>query len=442
MSIQVGRPAVPRRSPVPTSSIYRRALVAVAVLIGVFGVFPAGASAAATITSVGDTFTLTDAPGAALDYFGMTSGGSGSAALFYIDSRRDDTSLVLGAGCWRNTFEDGTPSDGVQCTGIGVTGVVAMLGDNNDSWHTGPAADITLTVYGGDGDDGLLGRGDVAPFVGNDTMYGDAGNDRLIGWAGADHLYGGAGNDLLSGDNHPEQTNGGNDYLDGGPGDDELDGDDADDELRGGPGLNSLTGGKGNDVLLGGPDHDEVYGGPGTDDLRGGADGDFLHSRDSEADTVRCGGGIDLVLADKLDRFPDRDCEFVKMPGEDPCPNLYTHSDHWTPYPAIVDARGNCFGGSGSDTMTGDNGPDYIASGAGNDKLFGKGGNDSLQGQAGADRIDGGPGRDKMYGGPGGDRINARDGKPGDLLNCGPGRDVALINRGDTTRGCEVIKVG
>ncbi len=45
-----------------------------------------------------------------------------------------------------------------------------------------------------------------------------------------------------------------------------------------------------------------------------------------------------------------------------------------------------------------------------------------------------------MNAGSGNDRIDARGGGA-DLINCGSGRDTALIDRDDATRGCERVIV-
>lgn len=85
----------------------------------------------------------------------------------------------------------------------------------------------------------------------------------------------------------------------------------------------------------------------------------------------------------------------------------------------------------------GTNGPDRLVGTAENDTLSGRGGNDVLIGRGDSDRL---------IGGTGNDRINAVDpGRPeGDLVNCGPGRDVALIDPSTedvVSRNCEVVRV-
>jgi len=54
----------------------------------------------------------------------------------------------------------------------------------------------------------------------------------------------------------------------------------------------------------------------------------------------------------------------------------------------------------------------------------------------GDDVIVGGLGRDHLYGGRGADRIGARDGRPGDVVDGGLGKDTCLADVGDLVRRC------
>jgi hypothetical protein len=91
---------------------------------------------------------------------------------------------------------------------------------------------------------------------------------------------------------------------------------------------------------------------------------------------------------------------------------------------------------------------EYLAGGGHDDVIYGLGGNDTLLGGAGDDRIFGGPGNDvitggsgadHLYGGPGSDTIYAADGER-DVVDCGPGRDRAVVDLGvDKVIGCEVV---
>jgi Ca2+-binding RTX toxin-like protein len=119
---------------------------------------------------------------------------------------------------------------------------------------------------------------------------------------------------------------------------------------------------------------------------------------------------------------------------------------------AVVLARA-LRGGPGGRLMVGTSGPDLIVGQGGNDVIKGKGGRDRLRGGKGNDRLIGGRGRDVLVGGPGRDGFNMRNGvelpAPGrdvirardhtlDEINCGAGRDKAIVDRAeDGAFGCE-----
>ena len=105
-------------------------------------------------------------------------------------------------------------------------------------------------------------------------------------------------------------------------------------------------------------------------------------------------------------------------------------------------------GGPGPDRFHGSDGPDAINGGGGRDRIKGRKGNDCLAGQSGGDRLGAGAGEDlvlagrgadRVSGGAGADRIRAAGGG-NDRVRCGPGRDVAKVDRRDRVRGCERIK--
>ncbi len=74
--------------------------------------------------------------------------------------------------------------------GTGVQNVTMDGGDGNDTLN-GSAANTTLQLFGGTGNDMLTGG------ARNDTLLGGDGNDTLSGGRGLDTLDGGAGNDVL-----------------------------------------------------------------------------------------------------------------------------------------------------------------------------------------------------------------------------------------------------
>ncbi len=75
------------------------------------------------------------------------------------------------------------------------------------------------------------------------------------------------------------------------------------------------------------------------------------------------------------------------------------------------------------------------------DHLVGTKHGDRIKGLKGADVINGKGGTDTLLGGPGADKIKARDGKL-DYIDCGPGKDVAVVDRAeDGVVDCEEVRV-
>ena len=70
----------------------------------------------------------------------------------------------------------------------------------------------------------------------------------------------------------------------------------------------TVDGGSGNDEVSGGAAADDLTGGPGGDLLNGNGGDDTLRSQDGEVDTINCGAGIDIVVADVADQI-GADCE-------------------------------------------------------------------------------------------------------------------------------------
>jgi hemolysin type calcium-binding protein len=62
------------------------------------------------------------------------------------------------------------------------------------------------------------------------------------------------------------------------------------------------------------------------------------------------------------------------------------------------------------------------------DHLVGTRHRDRIDGHGGGDRINGRGAPDNLFGGSGADRIRARDGRQ-DMIDCGPGKDVAIVDR-------------
>jgi hypothetical protein len=114
----------------------------------------------------------------------------------------------------------------------------------------------------------------------------------------------------------------------------------------------------------------------------------------------------------------------------------------------VGDGNDKLNGQDGDDTLYGAGGKDTLRGGKGSDKLFGGDGNDKLLGEAGKDTLDGGKGNDtltggadanKYKGGAGKDKISARN-KKKDTVDCGAGKDVAVLDKIDRAKGCETVK--
>jgi Ca2+-binding RTX toxin-like protein len=116
-----------------------------------------------------------------------------------------------------------------------------------------------------------------------------------------------------------------------------------------------------------------------------------------------------------------------------------------------TDRRDFMYGRAGNDTMAGNGASDFLFAHRGDDTMSGDGGRDGLWGGHGNDTLEGGHGEDALYagigldmleGGPSSDLLNAgeNDGVP-DVVDCGHGRDRAVIRRGDVAIDCERVRV-
>jgi len=137
---------------------------------------------------------------------------------------------------------------------------------------------------------------------------------RLWGRAGADFLYGSETRAAcLFGGRDPDTMDL---WLGGGA----AWGEHGSDEISGSPLDDILDGGDGNDALIGGEGADAIRGGPGVDRIEGGAGDDMIDSNDGRGEIVRCGDGVDEVVADGRDILLD--CELVWREGAGSVPSL------------------------------------------------------------------------------------------------------------------------
>ena len=201
--------------------------------------------------------------------------GSGCTGTSTLDCNLDylpaDTTTVV-----RFSMDVGTPGAKTVGARVSATGGDRNVQDNSGSVTlqvvasvaTPSAASATRAATKGVTRNGTNSPNVLTGTARADTLKGHGGNDRLTGRAGNDRLLGGLGNDRLDG-------------------------------------------GAGSDRLLGGAGNDRLFGGAGRDVLDGGGGNDTITAADKSRDTIRCGAGRDVVLADRRDVVA-RDCEYVR----------------------------------------------------------------------------------------------------------------------------------
>jgi hypothetical protein len=260
-----------------------------------------------------DDFTVNGPMGAALHL----DGGPGTDSLLFNGTPGNDVIILT---------DSSITGLGAGVTFVSIENLVIDAGAGNDLVD-GSALTISVTIYGGTGDDTLIGGSN------NDKLYGEEDNDDLIGNLGNDYLDGGSGSDGLVGDQGTIVRV----VLDGSTattlaipsgklsatideagirrdvtltdadqgGDDELVGGEGDDYAHGGAGNDKLAGDEGNDALFGDAGNDTVAGGTGDDHMYGGAGNDTLDGQEG-ADLAYGGDGDDRLIADQSgDRLID-----------------------------------------------------------------------------------------------------------------------------------------
>lgn len=267
----------------------------------------------------------------------------------------------------------GTEGDDVLI-GTPQDDIIAALG-GDDIVYGRESRDV---IYGGEGNDTLIG-GD-----GDDVLYGEGGHDRIFGGAGNDVLFGGDGDDEMYGEegNDILIAGSGNDIAGGGVGNDRLFGEEGHDALSGEAGSDLLDGGEGDDVLSGGTGMDTVFAGAGDDRVITGPGveetrmiASAIAAPASDGDDVYSGGeGFDTYDASST--------------SEDVTINLMaeTASGSEIGTDRVEDFEA-ALGGSGDDTLTGDDNANLLVSNAGDDTLTGGDGDDTVQGGEGNDTV-------------------------------------------------------
>ncbi|MCW2832705.1 MAG: hypothetical protein JWN68_658 [Nocardioides sp.] len=86
--------------------------------------------------------------------------------------------------------------------------------------------------------------------------------------------------------------------------------------IRGFTGNDTITSGALDDALSGGVGNDTLTGNGGRDVLDGGVGNDTVNARDGVVDTIDCGDGVDIAVADANDSVAN--CETVQLPAVAP----------------------------------------------------------------------------------------------------------------------------
>ncbi|MEM6779013.1 MAG: Ig-like domain-containing protein [Planctomycetota bacterium] len=347
--------------------------------------------------------------------------------------------LDLTAGATSITIDGGAGDDDIDAGSLG-----AKPGVTDD--------DVSLTLFGGDGNDNLIGSDPADGAAVSDVLYGGDGDDRLEGGRGRDQFFGGAGNDYfvwVAGD--------GSDLMEGGTGDaDQLvfianDGDTLLQVYGGGQFTDSLggffpgqtlsnssrgifelnagqvflnmgdvesiqidaLGGSDNIVINNQADANSAAGNPisqGTDlgastvesiEVFAGAGDDDIEvhgtAGDDNLDAALQGGQITisgLPVALQIDAPEIADTLY--MHGQEGNDNIKAAAGLETSIGIVL------AGDAGDDFLSADAillggpGDDFLEGGAGNDQLFGEEGEDILIGGGGLDTIDGGDDYDQI----------------------------------------------
>jgi Ca2+-binding RTX toxin-like protein len=202
----------------------------------------------------------------------------------------------------------------------------------------------------------------------------------------------------------------------------DVDGGDGTDNIDGGDGADLLKGGNGDDRIV--PDDNPA----GTrDDARGDAGNDTIVWNGGDDDDVNDGGeGNDTSV---VNGAPTGETFTIKAgaAGRVAFDRVSTNPASFSIDIGTTEAL-QLNAGGGDDTIKGFAG----VAGLIRTELNGEDGNDGIRGTDAEDRINGGKGHDL---------INSRD-RAEDLVDCGTGFDLAIVDRRDFLRNCNIVLGG
>jgi Ca2+-binding RTX toxin-like protein len=357
-----------------------------------------------------DSFTA-DAGLEALGFKLDVDGGAGNDTL----DGGDGADLIEGGeGNDRITPDDNPPLPGPRDDARGGAG------DDTIVWNGGDDDDLN---EGGDGIDTIEVNGATLPEQFTVKPSPTAGRilfDRLTTPPGPFNI------DIGTAERLDLNMNAGDDTLTADPGFDpnfKLD-------VEGGDGNDSLDGGDAADLLAGGEGDDRIVGDDnplGTrDDVRGDGGNDTMVWNPGDDDDINEGGAgndtAEVNGAGGAERFsvkPSAVAGRVSFDRNDPTP---FNVDIGTTEALRLNA------GGGDDRIAGSKGLAGLIS-------------STFNGDDGNDRITGTDGEDALAGGKGHDLIKARD-KAEDTVDCGSGLDLAIVDKRDFLRGCDIVAGG
>ncbi|WP_377512270.1 calcium-binding protein [Octadecabacter sp. R77987] len=425
-----------------------------------FGTFLDGYFSVDNDLGADDNLTLTGFGNVIGDFRRATTDTTGGNDTLTVDRLQDGAIRVVGDFQGLTSMADGDQLFGGDDV-ISDVGNTAFTGATTFVGDLGWILSYAIEFFGGD---------DLMTAADRDTtIIGDVeqnNEDGSIVHGGADTIYGGAGNDSLVGDvkslgasgSGNAHLNAGADTIDGGAGDDKIFGDyqyfdlatvsGGGDNLLGGLGNDTIYGQSGNDTITGGDDDDLMFGGVGDDTMYGGNGVDTVSFADSlfgitlalaesglgatatgqgtdqvfdteniigsaandtltgnsEANTLEGGDGDDV-----LDGGADNDVASYAGASAGVTVSLLTQGVLQNTVGAGSDTLISIAGLIGSDHddhLTGSNSANLIEGGGGHDSIFGGSGGDVLRGGDGNDYFLGGGGVDSFSGGEGVDKID------------------------------------